>query len=131
MSDIGLGIRERTPNLEKPKKSPLSRESPESSTEDADPIQKLADIELLPDLFVLIQSLEKGDIQPKDFNNNAGTIRLKTNNIRQYLQEVDGICESVNERQERIKTIRESNEKKVEFLSLFRARVLKDLGRDS
>lgn len=131
MSEVGLGIREKTPNVEKPKKSPLSREPSESNTEDVDPIQKLSDIELLPDLFALIQSLEKGDIQPKDFNNNAGTIRLKANNIRQYLQEVDGICESVNERQEKIKTIRESNEKKVEFLSSFRARVLKDLGKDA
>lgn len=128
MSDIGLGIREKSP-AEKQRNSPRNGE--DSATADADPLQKLADIELLPDLFALIQSLEKGDIQPKDFNNNAGTIRLKASNIRQYLQEVDGICETVGERSKKIKTIRDSNQNKVEFLSQFRERVLRDLGKET
>ncbi|SGZ49426.1 CIC11C00000005288 [Sungouiella intermedia] len=131
MSAKGLGIIERggSPQAEQTKKSPLRREVSDSDSDEVDPLQKLGDIELLPDLFALLQSLEKGDVQPKDFNNNAGTMRLKVNNVRQYLQEVDGICETVNEREKKIKTIEESNEKKVEFLSQFRERVLTDLGK--
>lgn len=128
MNENGLGISERSPQAEI-KKSPLSREASAADPEDVSPVLKLCDIELLPDLFVLIQSLEKGDIQPKDFDNNAGTIRLKANNVRQYLQEVDGITETVSEREKRIETIRSANEKKVEFLGQFRQRVLEDLGK--
>lgn len=131
MSEGGLGISERSTSAEKHKKPSLSREISYTDLDEYDPLQKLSDIELLPDLFALIQSLEKGDIQPKDFGNNAGTMRLKVTNVRQYLQEVDGIYETVGERLKRIETIREANEKKVEFLSGFRERVLRDLGKTS
>lgn len=130
MSAKGLGISDHGSQQAEPaKKSPLRHEVTDSDPEEVDPLKKLADIELLPDLFALLQSLEKGDMQPKDFDNNAGTIRLKVNNVRQYLQEVEGISETVSEREKKIKTIEESNEKKVEFLSQFRERVLLDLGK--
>lgn len=131
MSSKGLGISERggSPPEEMIKASPLRHEASAPEPEEADPLKKLADIELLPDLFALLQGLEKGDMQPKDFNNNAGTIRLKVNNVRQYLQDVEGVCETVSEREKKIKTIEESNEKKVEFLGQFRERVLRDLGK--
>lgn len=121
MSDLGLGIK----GSPLPNKEVLPEGDP---VEEIETLQKLKDIELLPDLFTLMQSLEKGDLQPKDFDNNAGNIRLKVNTVRQYLQEIDGICETVAERKSKIQAIRQSNEKKVEFLGLFREKVLKDLG---
>lgn len=123
MSELGLGLKE--PLLPEKKKSPLSKDV--SAEPDSQILDKLRDIELLPDLFTLIQSLEKGELQPKDFDNNAGNIRLKVNTVRQYLLEIEGICESVAERESKIQTIRQCNGRKVEFLELFRKRVLKDL----
>lgn len=129
MTDSGLGITENSLRTDQLQKSPLVQNMDVDA--DPDPLQKLSDIELLPDLFALIQSLEKGDIQPKDFDNNAGNIRLKAKNVRLYLQEVDGICETVDERESKIGTIRQSNMKKVEFLTQFRERVLRDLEKDN
>lgn len=101
--------------------------SPQPKSPQGDPLQKLQDVELLPDLFALIQSLEKGDIQAKDFDNYAGAIRLKVGSIRNYLQSVEGICETVEEREKKIVAIRHCNNEKVGFLRLFREQVLKHL----
>lgn len=88
-------------------------------------------IELLPNLFTLLQQLEKGELQPKDFDNHAGTIRMKLNEMRQLLLEIDGICEPVEERLEKIEAMRESNLRKKEFIRAFQQRVDQDLGKEA
>lgn len=118
MSD-GLGIKEALP--EKTGRSP-------NADDTADVLEKLRKIELLPDVFALMQSLQQGELQAKDFDNNAGAVRLKASTVRLYLQEVDGICESTEEREKRIAALALSNDKKRRFLAQFRANVLKDLG---
>lgn len=109
-------------------KSPLIEDT--SMEPYTDPLQKLADIELLPDLFALMQSLENGEIQAKDFDNNAGAIRLKVSNIWLYLHEVDGICETVEEREKKIASIRHCNSEKIAFLKLFQEQVVKRLSKE-
>lgn len=91
------------------------------------PLDKVEAIELLPNLFTLLHQLEKGELQPKDFYNHAGTIRMKLNNMKQLLTEIDGICEPVSDREAKIAKMKESNQRKVEFINAFRNRVAKDL----
>lgn len=94
-------------------------------------LQKAEMIELLPNLFTLLQQLEKGELQPKDFDNHAGTIRIKLNEMRHLLLEIDGICEPVSDRLEKIDAIRESNLRKKEFIQAFHERVKLDIGKSS
>lgn len=127
MSDLGLGIQGHLPNVGSGTRTPSALKGSDGDKEDVDVQEKLRRIELLPDIFALIQSLELGELQPKDFDNTAGTIRLKLNTVRQYLQEVEGICESTEERKKKIENLEACNEKKRVFLKLFRDKVLQDL----
>lgn len=107
--------------------SDIENKAPDEKAELDTHIAQARKIELLPDLFVLLQQLESGEIQAKDFENNSGTIRVKINKLRQHLMQVEGICESVSEREEKIESIRLENERKEKFLASFKERVLKDL----
>lgn len=111
--------------------------SPETTSKDAmdidndennneyqgDLLQKLQTTELLPELYNLLNDLQNGHILAKDFDNNAGSIRLKINKIRQNLQEIIGINESVKFREARIQNLKHSNERKSHFLNKFRQKV--------
>lgn len=103
-------------------RSPKVDPAPEAEEEE-DVIQKLREVEILPQLFGLLQSLESGNILPRDFGNNAGSIRLKLNTLKQYLQEVEGINETIEERIDRIEYLRARNRKKSEFLRMVKERV--------
>lgn len=102
----------------------LSEDQP---VEDTSVLRKLEEIELLPDLFMLLQRVENGEIKGQDFDNHAGLIRLKLNSIRLSLQEVEGICESVEERKTKIEMLKDCNERRATFLEGFKERVLADL----
>ncbi|OBA22069.1 hypothetical protein METBIDRAFT_39289 [Metschnikowia bicuspidata var. bicuspidata NRRL YB-4993] len=95
--------------------------------DDAAVLEKLAQIELLPDLFALLQRVATGDIKGQDFDNHAGPIRLKLNTIRLHLQEIDGICETVDQRQKKIEVLKDCNARRASFLRDFKSRVLADL----
>lgn len=97
--------------------------------DDDEVVQKLSKIELLPDLFSLLHSLQLGELQAKDFDNNLGVIRQKLSNIRQILLEVEGIEEPLKEREERIEVLRESNERKWGVLEELRVRISEGEGR--
>lgn len=98
-----------------------------TQNDDQNALNKLAQIELLPELFALLQRVENGEIKGQDFDNHAGSIRLKLNTIRLYLQEVDGICETVEERTQKIETLKDCNDRRTAFLGDFKKRVLADL----
>lgn len=102
--------------------------TPQHSPGALEPLQRLHEVELLPDLFALLHSLQKGDIQAKDFDNNAGAIRLKVGSIRDHLFSMEGICETVEDREQQISDLRRCNNEKVAFLRLFREQVLDRLG---
>lgn len=80
-------------------------------------LQKLARIELLPELYSVIHRLQSGEIQPKDFDNHLGNVRLKLTSIRQLLLGIEGIEESVEEREEKIEKLRQGNAKRRLFLN--------------
>ncbi|KAK6454270.1 RNA polymerase II transcription mediator complex subunit 9-domain-containing protein [Scheffersomyces xylosifermentans] len=95
----------------------------EADDDEEDPIQKMRVMEILPDLFNLLHDLQNGVISAKDFDNNAGSLRLKLATLRQYLQEVEGINESIKSREAKIESLRHNNAKRYEFLSRFQAKV--------
>lgn len=92
-----------------------------------DIINKLHSLEILPDIFNLLHDLETGAILAKDFDNNAGSIRLKLATLKQYLQEVEGINESIETRTNKIETLRNGNSKKYQFLTRFKEKVESDI----
>ncbi|KAK6461621.1 RNA polymerase II transcription mediator complex subunit 9-domain-containing protein [Scheffersomyces coipomensis] len=98
--------------------------------DDDDPIVKLQEIEILPDLFTLIHNLKIGNISAKDFDNNAGSIRLKLSNIKQYLSEIDGINETLKARSIKIDNLKFNNGKKYQFLNKFKSKVLNEINND-
>ncbi|KAK6201222.1 RNA polymerase II transcription mediator complex subunit 9-domain-containing protein [Scheffersomyces amazonensis] len=95
-----------------------------------DPIVKLQEIEILPDLFTLLHDLQIGSISAKDFDNNAGSIRLKLSNVRQYLSEIEGINETLKVREAKIDSLKVKNAKKYQFLSKFKSRVINEFEGD-
>lgn len=92
-----------------------------------DPLVKLSNIELLPELYNLIHSLQKGELQAKDFDNNAGNIRLKLSNIRQILQDIEGIEESDIERKTKIENLKNNNNRKKEFINKLKSDIKSEL----
>jgi hypothetical protein len=88
-----------------------------------DTIDKLKEFELLPTLYNLLHDVQSGAIKAKDFDNNAGSLRLKLVLVRKYLQQIEGINESVLSRQETINVIKEKNDHKYQLLCKFKDRV--------
>lgn len=108
---------------ESPRKSPDAMEIDIKEEEDEDVVSKLRDVEVLPQLFSLLHDLDTGVISVRDFDNNAGSVRLKLNTLKQYLQEVEGINESIEVRKTKIDALKENNLKKEELLQRFRSKV--------
>ncbi|KAM9933121.1 hypothetical protein OXX80_007258 [Metschnikowia pulcherrima] len=116
------------PNLDNSTNAVANATTNEPSADgDQNLLKKMAEIEFLPDLFALLQRVENGEIKSQDFDNHAGSIRLKLSTLRSHLQEVDGICETVEEREEKIRTLSDCNDRRVSFLNDFKNRVLTDL----
>lgn len=94
---------------------------------DAGPLEKLRSVQLLPELFNLLHDLRNGTLLAKDFGSNAGSLRLKLTTFKQCLQEIEGINESIEQRQQHILTLTKSRLKKEEFLASFKHKIKQDL----
>ena len=71
---------------------------------------------MLPTLYNLLHDLQTGHIKAKDFDNNAGSLRLKLSLIRQYLSQIEGISETVKLREVKIDNLKTKNYQKWELL---------------
>ena len=119
----------RSVSPENAPKDAMDIDSDDNNNEDhREPLQKLQSTELLPDLYNLLNDLQNGHILAKDFDNNAGSIRLKLSKMKQNLQDIPGISESVKFRETRIQNLKLSNEKKAHFLNKFKQKVESELG---
>lgn len=92
-----------------------------------DPLERLSKQELIPELFSILHDLKTDKVKAKDFDNQLGGIRLKLNNIKQYLREVPEVLESIKDREERIENLQQSNTKKLEVLNQFKNRIKSEL----
>ncbi|CCE83309.1 Piso0_003884 [Millerozyma farinosa CBS 7064] len=86
-------------------------------------IRQLKEVDLIPELFNLLYDLQEGNVIPKDFDNNAGSIRVKLNHMRQVTRGIKGVDESIPYRQNQINSLEASNQKTLSFLSDFKKRV--------
>ncbi|KAG7191793.1 uncharacterized protein KQ657_002758 [Scheffersomyces spartinae] len=93
---------------------------------DSGPLEKLRNIQLLPELFNLLYDLRNGTLLAKDFGSNAGSLRLKLTTFKQCLQEIEGINESIEERQQRIQLLTKSKTKKEQFLMSLKSKIEDD-----
>lgn len=90
-----------------------------------DNIEKLKQFELLPTLYNLLLDVQTGVIKSKDFDNNAGSLRLKLITAKKTLRDINGINESVESRREKIDQIKEKNKNKSDLLMKFNGLVQK------
>lgn len=100
-----------------------------ATPEREEPLAKLAQIELVPEVYGLLQGLQQGLLQAKDFDNHAGNVRLKLALVRQLLEQIEGISESVDARETRIEALEKNNARKREVLADLRAKVEAQWGR--
>ncbi|CAN3355643.1 hypothetical protein DICA3_B13740 [Diutina catenulata] len=115
-----------TPAVPSPLANVVSGKGKDSGTsEESDAIEKLKDFELLPTLYNLLQDLESGHIKAKDFDNSAGSLRLKLGIIRQYLSQIEGIGETVKLRESRISSLHLKNREKGQILANLKERIAK------
>ncbi|CAN3375691.1 hypothetical protein DIURU_001251 [Diutina rugosa] len=96
-----------------------------SSADDVefDAIEKLKEFEVLPTLYSLLHDLQTGHIKAKDFDNNAGSLRLKLSLIRQYLSQIEGISETVKSREVKIDNLKTKNYQKWELLQRIKSSI--------
>lgn len=90
-----------------------------------DPLNKLREQEIIPELFGLLHEVESGKLLAKDFINNSGNIRLKINYLKKYLKEIEGITQTTDFRKERIELLEANNKKKLQLLNDFKDNVEK------
>lgn len=79
--------------------------------------------DLLPTLYNLLLDVDNGVVKLKDFDNNAGSLRLKLQMARTHLQSIKGIGETVEARTEKIEEVREANERKLDLLRRFNDKI--------
>lgn len=110
-------------------KSHSTSQTPEMMEVDhpVNPLDRLDKQELIPELFSILHDLMTDKVKAKDFDNQLGGIRLKLDNIKQQLKEVPDIFETIDQRQERIDNLKQSNSKKLDFLNKFKERVTFEL----
>ncbi|KAL6450423.1 hypothetical protein SBY92_004629 [Candida maltosa Xu316] len=98
----------------------------EDAEEEKDPIQKMRSMEILPDLYNLMYDLNNKDntkVTAKDFDKYLGSLRLKLNNLKNLMQQVDGIGEDLTNTMGKIETLQKNNYSKQNFLADFKAKV--------
>lgn len=88
-----------------------------------DQLEKLRQIEIIPELFAILHDLQVGKLLAKDFDNKLGSIRLKLSNMKQYLRDIPGITETIEARHDKIKLLQENNEKKFQLIEKFTQQV--------
>lgn len=86
-------------------------------------IRELKEADLIPELFNLLYDLQEGNVIPKDFDNHAGSIRVKLNHMRQVTCGIKGVEELIPYRQNLINSLEASNQRTFSFLSEFKKRV--------
>lgn len=87
------------------------------------PIEKLKQLDILPTLYNLLHDLDTGQIKAKDFDNNAGSLRLKLGLFRQYLSQIEGIGDTVKLREAKIEQLRAKNRDKWQLLERIREEI--------
>ncbi|KAI5970189.1 hypothetical protein CANMA_000800 [Candida margitis] len=91
-----------------------------------DPLEKIKQVQLLPEIYSLLFDVSNGKIQPRDFDKHIGTLRSKLNNLRSYISEVEGIDVAPETMMREINWLKENNLKKQNLLSSFRDKVRND-----
>ena len=119
-----------TSNELDPDQIEVKSEQPEQFTQEAepeiDPIEKMRSLEILPDLFNLLYDLnneENSLVTPKDFDKYLGSLRLKLSNLKNLMQEVEGINETLTCTLGKIESLKQNNVKKETFLQNFKNNV--------
>lgn len=107
-------------------------DKPPSITTDAnivnkeDPLAKINQIQLLPELYSILFDFTNGKIHPRDFDKYIANLRSKLNNLKLYILEIDGIDVSPETMMNEINQLKENNSKKQSLLDSFKDKVKND-----
>lgn len=101
-------------------------EEGEEGEEEEDPIDKMRSIEILPDLFNLLYELNNSSntkVTAKDFDKYLGSLRLKLGNIKNSMQQIDNINETLVNTFDKIEKLEQNNNNKQNFLLQLKQKV--------
>lgn len=91
-----------------------------------DPLAKIKQIQLLPELYSILFDFTNGKIHPRDFDKYIANLRSKLNNLKLYILEIDGIDVSPETMMNEINQLKENNSKKQSLLDSFKDKVKND-----
>lgn len=83
-------------------------------------------IEILPDLFNLLYELNNSSntkVTAKDFDKYLGSLRLKLGNIKNSMQQIDNINETLVNTFDKIEKLEQNNNNKQNFLLQLKQKV--------
>lgn len=92
--------------------------------QEQNPLRDIRSIELLPELFELLLSINRHETQAKDFDNNLGAIRIKVSTLLQKLQMLEGIDHPINEQKASITHLNEIMNEKLRYNTVFKEAIL-------
>lgn len=108
------------------KEEQVVEEEEEEGDEEEDPIDKMRSIEILPDLFNLLYELNNSSntkVTAKDFDKYLGSLRLKLGNIKNSMQQIDNINETLVNTFDKIEKLEQNNNNKQNFLLQLKQKV--------
>mgnify|MGYP000032437017 CR=1 FL=1 len=91
-----------------------------------DPLAKIKQIQLLPELYNILFDFTNGKIHPRDFDKHIGNLRSKLDNLKLYILEIDGIDVTPEIMMNEINRLKENNVKKQTLLNSFRNKIKND-----
>ena len=101
----------------------VDKEENSTKEQEKEYLRILAETSLLPDVFILLLQLRDEEILAKDFDNNAGSIRLKLARMREALRDTEGLGESLSLREERIQKQKDINQRKTSVIDTFKQKI--------
>lgn len=87
------------------------------------PIDKIKQIQIMPELTKLLLEVNNGTKQAKDFDKLIGGLRLKISKLRQHVLEIEGIEDSPESMKAQIEKLKQDNQRKQVALQEFKEKV--------
>lgn len=103
--------------------TPTTKKTNDITNQSDDPLSKIKQVQLLPELYDILFNFTNGSIHPRDFDKHIGNLRSKLNNLKLYILEIEGIDVTPEMMMNDINRLKENNAKKQNLINTFRDKV--------
>ncbi|KAG5419481.1 hypothetical protein I9W82_003248 [Candida metapsilosis] len=103
--------------------TPTTKMTNDVTNQSDDPLSKIKQVQLLPELYDILFNFTSGSIHPRDFDKHIGNLRSKLNNLKSYISEIEGIDVTPEMMMNDINRLKENNAKKQNLINTFRDKV--------